>query len=580
MADYFPLIARAVAGLDKNTGEARRALYERARTALVAQLRGVVPALDESEITRERLALEEAIRKVEAETARRSRFDQPKETPKETPKEQAKPEPKEPPKPKTEQIAARPGPMPRATPVGGSTAAEARRPDRPDPAVRPPRSARAEPATARAEPAPPPPPEPPAPRSRRLMEDRPSLTAEGLKGFRDVMAEPPSPVPEPDVFTPAARLAPEVDHVEPPEPPPKRLESSRLRPTPDRLRSEPDRVRSQPEVRPEPDRFRSEPEPFRPEPDRLRPSAPRDLLPRESLAPASPPRAFDFTAQDMPDYAVPPPRPQAAPRVEEPEEEEEEHVMRPPRSYRGLVRLLVAVVIVAGLGALAAFIYFNPGVLTAWINPFKGTGAPVQTRDVATPRTNKIPDRVVGPGVPEFARPGSVAGPAVAQRVVLYEDDPADPQGKQYVGSAIWRTELTVRAHVEIPERRITMAWSIRRNTDQNLPASHTIEIMFNLPADFPHGGISNVPGIMMKQAEATRGTPLAGLAVKVTTGYFLIGLSAVESDLARNVQLLKERAWFDVPVLYNDNRRAIIAIEKGNPGERAFADAFAAWGR
>src|SRR5437762_10571262 len=73
MADYHPLIARAVAGLEKSTGEARRALYERARTALVAQLRGVVPALEESEITRERLALEEAIRKVEAESARHAR---------------------------------------------------------------------------------------------------------------------------------------------------------------------------------------------------------------------------------------------------------------------------------------------------------------------------------------------------------------------------------------------------------------------------------------------------------------------------------------------------------------------------
>jgi hypothetical protein len=73
MADYYPLIARAVAGLEKNTGEGRRILYERARTALVTQLRGVVPALSESDITRERLGLEEAIRKVEAEAARQSR---------------------------------------------------------------------------------------------------------------------------------------------------------------------------------------------------------------------------------------------------------------------------------------------------------------------------------------------------------------------------------------------------------------------------------------------------------------------------------------------------------------------------
>src|ERR1700754_703935 len=72
MADYHPLIARAVAGLEKNTGDARRALYERARTALVAQLRGVTPSLSESDVTRERLPLEEAIRKVEAESARQT----------------------------------------------------------------------------------------------------------------------------------------------------------------------------------------------------------------------------------------------------------------------------------------------------------------------------------------------------------------------------------------------------------------------------------------------------------------------------------------------------------------------------
>src|SRR6187397_2998552 len=70
MADYYPLISRAVAGLEKNNGENRRAVYERARAALLAQLRGVTPALNESDITRERLALEEAIRKVEAESAR------------------------------------------------------------------------------------------------------------------------------------------------------------------------------------------------------------------------------------------------------------------------------------------------------------------------------------------------------------------------------------------------------------------------------------------------------------------------------------------------------------------------------
>jgi hypothetical protein len=57
-----------------------------------------------------------------------------------------------------------------------------------------------------------------------------------------------------------------------------------------------------------------------------------------------------------------------------------------------------------------------------------------------------------------------------------------------------------------------------------------------------------------------------------------LIGLSSVESDLQRNVQLLKERTWFDIPIVYTDGRRAILAVEKGSPGETAFAEAFNAW--
>jgi hypothetical protein len=71
MTDYYPLIARAVEVLGRSTGEARQSLYERARNA-VAQLRSN-PALLEADIAKECLALEEAIHKVEAETAGKSR---------------------------------------------------------------------------------------------------------------------------------------------------------------------------------------------------------------------------------------------------------------------------------------------------------------------------------------------------------------------------------------------------------------------------------------------------------------------------------------------------------------------------
>jgi hypothetical protein len=213
------------------------------------------------------------------------------------------------------------------------------------------------------------------------------------------------------------------------------------------------------------------------------------------------------------------------------------------------------------------------------------------TRSAPAPRapTPKIADRI-GPSSNGSPAPAAAPAAAVAQKVVLYEEDPSNPQGKRYVGSAVWHTEtvspgpglapeLAVRADVEIPERHLRMTWSLRRNSDKALPASHTIEIMFTLPADFDQGGVGNVPGVLMKTSEEARGVPLAGLAVKVTDGYFLIGLSAVDIDVQRNIDLLKNRDWFDIPIVYTNGKRAILAMEKGTPGERAFAEAFRAWG-
>ncbi|MGB8398507.1 MAG: hypothetical protein WCE35_06870, partial [Bradyrhizobium sp.] len=238
------------------------------------------------------------------------------------------------------------------------------------------------------------------------------------------------------------------------------------------------------------------------------------------------------------------------------------------------------VLILVGAGIL-----WGKSVLTGVGGLFKSQpGTAEAPRDSSAPATKpKIADRVGQPSSPEQVAP-------VAQRVVLYDEDPSDPKGKQYVGSVIWRIEpikqvaaqkpdFAVRADIEIPDRKFKMTMSFRRNTDSSLPASHTAELTFILPQDFSGGGVGNVPGILMKSNEQSRGTPLAGLAVRVTDGFFLVGLSNVDADRARNLQLLKERSWFDVPLVYTNQRRAIIAIEKGAPGERAFNDAFATWG-
>jgi hypothetical protein len=435
MADYYPLISRAVAGLENNTGENRRVLYERARAALVNQLRGIDPPLEESDITRERLALEEAIRKVEAEAAKRPEVHEE---------------------------------VPQAPPS--------------------------------------------APHS------------EGMRGFRETVAEA-------DSLGGAAAQA-----------------------------------------------RRSAGEFYEAVPGgEQRPPA-NDGGSGRSVHYFEPPSVGPPTVNepDVPEDALPP-----VPSFDE------HHDFVPPVRSRGrIVKLVVLLLVVAGIAGAG---YWQRDRITTTVASLRGTTAPKPQPATPPSARPKIADRVSESG---NAAPKTATAPAaaVAQKVVLYDEEPGDPKGRRYVGSAIWRTEtvspgpglapeLAVRADVEIPERHMRLTWSLRRNTDKALPASHTIEIQFTLPADFDQGSIGNVPGVLMKTGEQARGIPLAGLAVKVTNGYFLIGLSAVDIDKQRNIQMLKDRDWLDIPIVYTSGKRAILAIEKGTPGQRVFDEAFRAWG-
>jgi ATP-binding cassette, subfamily B, bacterial HlyB/CyaB len=78
---YYATIAGVVAGLDRrNTGQARRVVYERARALLLADLNRRNPPCTKAEFERERETLEEAISRVETEASRRqqqaARFNQ------------------------------------------------------------------------------------------------------------------------------------------------------------------------------------------------------------------------------------------------------------------------------------------------------------------------------------------------------------------------------------------------------------------------------------------------------------------------------------------------------------------------
>jgi hypothetical protein len=177
-----------------------------------------------------------------------------------------------------------------------------------------------------------------------------------------------------------------------------------------------------------------------------------------------------------------------------------------------------------------------------------------------------------------------------AARAVLFNEDPSNSQGRQYPGSVTWRAdrveaagqppEIVVHADVRIPDLKMKMKLDFKRNTDKSLPASHTVELAFAMPQDVAGGGVIAVPGLLMKFSERGRGVPLVGQAVKVTEGFFLVGLSNVAADREGNLQLLKERQWIDVPMVYANQRRGILAIEKGLHGEDIFHDAMEAWER
>jgi len=187
--------------------------------------------------------------------------------------------------------------------------------------------------------------------------------------------------------------------------------------------------------------------------------------------------------------------------------------------------------------------------------------------------------------IPAQADPSKAAPHGQA---VVINENPSNAMGERHPGSVSWRIdraktagrpdELVIHADIEIPDMRMTAMLDIRRNTDKSLPASHVMEMKFALPHDVAGGKVISAPGVMMKFTERARGTPLSALTVKVTEGSFLAGLSNVDVDRARNIQLLKERAWFDIPMVYANQHRGILAVEKGFHGEDVFNEAMTAW--
>ena len=184
-------------------------------------------------------------------------------------------------------------------------------------------------------------------------------------------------------------------------------------------------------------------------------------------------------------------------------------------------------------------------------------------------------------------RPLVAAGPA--QRAVLYEENSATATGHTFTGRAVWRhqvgsgsasaSQAVLSIDAEIPEKRLLMRLSIRRPPDGGDVISHIIEFRFLNSDGSASDVVENVRGVLMKNDELSPGIELVGKVARVQRGVFLMGLSGANADLGRNLKLLRERPWLDVPILMKDKTRGILAIEKGSAGQASVESALTSWG-
>ena len=213
--------------------------------------------------------------------------------------------------------------------------------------------------------------------------------------------------------------------------------------------------------------------------------------------------------------------------------------------------------------------------------------APPPAAAPATPPPAATPGS--GPSAAAVAPPPQQPVPMVAQRVSMMEENPvAGSQPLFSTGKVVWQTVResqsgkppvnVLRARVEIPDRHITMTLSMQPNSDPTFSASHLIEVRFSVPNDFDAKGIASVPGLIMKPNEQATGSPLIGASAKISSNFFWFALAAGESDKQRNLSLLRDSGWMSVPIVYETGKRGLITIEKAGAGDRALADALAAW--
>ncbi|OLP44193.1 hypothetical protein [Rhizobium oryziradicis] len=178
--------------------------------------------------------------------------------------------------------------------------------------------------------------------------------------------------------------------------------------------------------------------------------------------------------------------------------------------------------------------------------------------------------------------------PANGQKAYLYEERLGETTPATMQGYVVWeeknetddngKPQPVIQGQLSIPEQGLTALITFKRNTDPSLPASHLAEIVFSVPKTFPGGGIDSVQRVAMKQTEQDRGDPIVAVPAKIIDDSFMIAFNDFPEVVARNISLLRDREWIDIPVTYRNGRRALITLDKGSVGKKVFDDVIKEW--
>ncbi len=205
----------------------------------------------------------------------------------------------------------------------------------------------------------------------------------------------------------------------------------------------------------------------------------------------------------------------------------------------------------------------------------------------ASPSPQPASPPAAAPPVSPAPQPPAPSVP-IAYRAAVLIQAPSEPGGvKTYVGAVIWRRDsvnsgpnrqLTpvIRADIDVPDAELKASMTIEKNDDATLSASHTISIRFDPAANSIVGKIRAINVPEMRRDDAPRGAPLQGMEVDVAPNLFLVGLYSASS--AQNIEMIRNLAWFDIPMSLADGRIAKVTIEKGAVGTQLIDEVFTAW--